>query len=216
MKDTYTSVFLADDHPIFRDGIRALLEEAPNMKVVGEASTGGEIIEQLQATEAQVLLLDIEMPVVTGLEIIDEIVAEFPAIKILAFSMHSNEEYIHQMLNKGAKGYLLKSCKKAELFRAIETVSSGDTYLSEVVSKKLLNYLANNKKQKQQDTPLTTREVQVLQLVAKGLTNSKIGKQLSISHRTVDTHRRNIMEKLDLHNAVALANYAVKKGLVSV
>lgn len=216
MEKMYTNIFIADDHPIFRDGIRALLEEAPNMKVVGEASTGGEIIKQLQTNVVQVLLLDIEMPVVTGLEIIDEIVSEFPTIKILAFSMHSNEEYIHQMLNKGAKGYLLKSCRKAELFRAIETVSSGDTYLSEVVSKKLLAYITNNKNQEQQDTPLTSREIQVLRLVAKGLTNSKIGEQLSISHRTVDTHRRNIMEKLDLHNAVALTNYAVKKGLITI
>jgi len=215
MERIYTSVFIADDHPIFRDGIRALLEESPNMKVVGEASTGGEIIEQLRTIHVQVLLLDIEMPIITGLEIIDEIVAEFPAIKILAFSMHSNEEYIHQMLNKGAKGYLLKSCKKAELFRAIDTVSSGDTYLSEVVSKKLLDYITT-KRQPPQESPLTAREIQVLQLVAKGLTNSKIGERLSISHRTVDTHRRNIMEKLDLHNAVALTNYAVKKGLVKV
>lgn len=216
MEETQTKIFLADDHPIFRDGIKALVEEAPNMKVVGEASTGDEILEKLRNCFVQVLLLDIDMPIVSGLEVIDSIIAEFPAIKVLVFSMHSNEGYVHQMLDKGAKGYLLKSCTKAELFRAIDTVSAGDTYLSEMVSKKLLTYLSANKSRKNTDSPLTTREIQVLRHVAKGLTNNQIGKKLSISHRTVDTHRRNIMEKLDLHNAVALTNYAVKKGLIHI
>ncbi len=206
-------LFLADDHPTFRQGIKALLEKDATMKVVGEASDGSELLHKLGLTHTQVLLLDIDMPVISGLEVITSIRDQFPWVHILVFSMHSNEEYIHQMLSKGAKGYILKSCKMEELIRAIITVSSGDTYLSEEASKKLITYVSSNK-QKQEDTPLTKREIEVIKLVSLGLTNVKIGEQLSISHRTVDTHRRNIMEKLDLHNAAALTNYAAKKGLL--
>lgn len=206
-------LFLADDHPTFREGIKALLEKDATMKVVGEASDGGELLQKLGLTQAQVLLLDIDMPVISGLEVITALRDQFPLVHILVFSMHSNEEYIHQMLSKGAKGYILKSCKMEELIRAIITVSSGDTYLSEEASKKLITYVSTNK-QKQKETPLTKREIEVIKLVSLGLTNVKIGEQLSISHRTVDTHRRNIMEKLDLHNAAALTNYAAKNGLL--
>ncbi len=213
MEKQKLKLFLADDHPIFRDGIKALLEKEASMEVVGEASDGSELLHKLGLTQTQVLLLDIDMPVISGLEIITSVRDQFPLVHVLVFSMHSNEEYIHQMLSKGAKGYILKSCKMEELIRAIITVSTGDTYLSEEASKKLITYV-NTSNQKQKDTPLTKREIEVIKLVSLGLTNLKIGKRLSISHRTVDTHRRNIMEKLDLHNAAALTNYAAKKGLL--
>ena len=205
-------LFLADDHPVFRDGIKALLEKEASMEVVGEAADGAELINKLSLTQTQVLLLDIDMPKISGLEIITSVVQQFPEINVLVFSMHSNEEYIHQMLTKGAKGYILKSCKMEELIRAITTVSTGDTYLSEEASKKLITYVSSSKKQ--EETPLTKRETEVIKLVSIGLTNPQIGERLSISHRTVDTHRRNIMEKLDLHNAAALTNYAAKNGLL--
>jgi len=205
-------LFLADDHPVFRDGIKALLEKEASMEVVGEATDGAELINKLSLTQTQVLLLDIDMPKISGLEIITSVVQQFPEINVLVFSMHSNEEYIHQMLTKGAKGYILKSCKMEELIRAITTVSTGDTYLSEEASKKLITYVSSSKKQK--ETPLTKRETEVIKLVSIGLTNPQIGERLCISHRTVDTHRRNIMEKLDLHNAAALTNYAAKNGLL--
>ena len=205
-------LFLADDHPVFRDGIKALLEKEATMEVVGEAADGEELINNLSLTQTQVLLLDIDMPKISGLEIITSVVKQYPEIHVLVFSMHSNEEYIHQMLTKGAKGYILKSCKMEELIRAITTVSTGDTYLSEEASKKLVTYVSSSKKQK--ETPLTKRETEVIKLVSIGLTNPQIGERLCISHRTVDTHRRNIMEKLDLHNAAALTNYAAKNGLL--
>ena len=213
MENQKLKLFLADDHPVFRDGIKALLEKEASMEVVGEASDGNELLHKLGLTKTQVLLLDIDMPIISGLEIITSVRQQFPLIHVLVFSMHSNEEYIHQMLSKGAKGYILKSCKMEELIRAITTVSTGDTYLSEEASRKLIAYASSSKKQN--DIPLTKREIEVIKLVSTGLTNQQIGKQLSISHRTVDTHRRNIMEKLDLHNAAALTNYAAKKGLLS-
>lgn len=214
MEKQILRLFLADDHPTFRGGIKALLEKEASMKVVGEASDGNELLHKLSLTQTQVLLLDIDMPVISGLEIITSVREQFPMIHVLVFSMHSNEEYIHQMLSKGAKGYILKSCKMEELIRAITTVSTGDTYLSEEASKKLVTYISTSN-QKQKESPLTKREIEVIKLVAIGLTNLQIGKRLSISHRTVDTHRRNIMEKLDLHNAAALANYVANKGLLT-
>jgi len=208
-------IFLADDHHVFREGIYALLNEDAQIEVIGEAADGREVIGNIGSKNVNVLLLDIDMPTINGLEVIDTIREKFPQIHILVFSMHDNEEYIRQMLAKGAKGYLLKSCKKEELFRAIKTVATGDTYLSEEVSKKLFHHISTIEKDQKNkiDTPLTKREIEVLKLVATGLTNHSIGDRLNISHRTVDTHRRNIMEKLNLHNAVALTNYVAEKKL---
>ncbi len=218
MQEETIQIFLVDDHHVFREGIRALFEWGTIIQVVGEAADGNEVIEKMKGKEVDVLLLDIDMPEVNGLDIIDTIIEEFPQVHILVFSMHDNEEYIRQMLSKGAKGYVLKSCRKEELFRAIRTVATGDTYLSEEVSKKIINYISTNKKHQENNTEvlLTNREIEVLKLVATGLTNLLIGAQLHISHRTVDTHRRNIMEKLNLHNAAALTNYAAKKGLLNL
>ena len=204
-----TKIFLADDHYIFRQGIRAMFDEEVNIEVIGEVADGNVLIEQLHKTQVDVLVLDISMPKVSGLEIMNTLTVTFPELKVLVLSMHSNQEYARQMMQKGAKGYLLKSCSRAEIIRAIKTVSFGDTYLSQEIAKKL--FTNNSKKEADiPKTPLTKREIDVLKLVTKGLTNQVIGEQLFISHRTVDTHRRNIMLKLDLHNVAALTEYAIK------
>lgn len=201
-----TKILLADDHFIFRQGVRALFDGDENIEVVGEASNGNELMEILQKTQVDVLFLDISMPIVSGIDVISPIVETFPNLKVLVLSMHSNKEYARHMMHKGAKGYLLKSCSRSEIILALKTVSSGDTYLSEEIAKKIFTNTIKLTKEITK-TPLTKREIDVLKLVAKGLTNQAIGEQLFISHRTVDTHRRNIMIKLDIHNVVELTKY---------
>lgn len=209
-------VFLVDDHPVFREGLRVLLENEPRLKVVGEAANGEEVLKKLKNQVVDVLVLDIDMPEMNGLELIAHI-EQFPSpVHVLVFSMYDDENYIQYMMKKGVKGYILKSCRKDELIRAIETVNAGDSYLGKEVSEKLIRSIQQKEIQAQtkESLPLTKREIEVIKLVATGRTNLEIGQLLHISHRTVDTHRRNIMEKLNLHNAAALTHYAAKKGLL--
>ena len=208
-------LFITDDHHLLREGLRSILENEPGLTVVGEASNGEELLNNISQKPVDVLLLDIDMPKCSGLEVITPLLKKYPELNILVFSMHDDKHNFRQMLQKGAKGYILKSCKKEVLLRAINTVSMGDSYFSKELSNKLI--FSSNKPHfydKIHNTPLSKREIEVLKLVAQGLTNQKIGRKLFISHRTVDTHRRNMMEKLNLHNAVALTNYAAKKGLI--
>lgn len=218
MDSSPIKIFLTDDHPVFREGLRGILESESSIKVVGEAENGRKLLENLGGQEVDVLLLDIDMPECSGLEVIRPLLEKYPAINVLVFSMHDDIDYIRQMLEGGAKGYVLKSCRKEELIRAINTVGTGDSYFSSEISKKLI--FASKKppitNDKIYNSPLTKREIEVLKLVAQGLTNQEIGKKLFVSHRTIDTHRRNMMEKLDLHNAVALTNYAIKKGMIQL
>lgn len=215
MKDQIINIFIADDHHVFREGIRLLLENDPLMKIVGEAANGPEVLTKLAAsdTDIDILLLDIDMPEINGMELMKPIMQKYLSLPILVFSSHDDEQFINHMITAGAKGYLVKNCRKSELVLAIKTVSAGGTYLSEGVMEKLLK-VENSKDDQISIIPLTDREVEVLKLVANGMTNQEIGEQLFISHRTVDTHRRNMMTKLDLHNAVALTNYAAKMGLL--
>lgn len=204
-----TKIFLADDHYIFKQGIQALFDDDANIKVVGEVSDGNALLACLQKTQVDVLILDISMPKVSGLAVISSIIETFPQLPVLVLSMHSNQEYARQMMQKGAKGYILKSCGRSEIIRAIKTVAVGDTYLSQEIAKKLFTSTIKKERDVSRN-PLTKREIVVLKLVTKGLTNQDIGKKLFISHRTVDTHRRNIMLKLDLHNVALLTEYALK------
>jgi DNA-binding NarL/FixJ family response regulator len=209
------NVYLADDHHIFRAGIRVLLEQEADLQVIGEASFGEEVLHDLRHLPVDVLLLDIDMPGMNGLELIKQLNRDYPQLKVLVFSLHDNDHYVHHMLTNGARGYILKSCRKDELIRAIATVYSGDSYLAKEVSQKLIRSVAGKEIGENDDPlPLSEREIEVLRLVATGRTSQEIAPILHISPRTVDTHRRNIMEKLDLHNAAALTNYAARKGLL--
>ena len=216
MENKKIKILLADDHHVFREGIQALLFSEKNMEVVGEAANGKELIKKLNVLKTDVLLLDIDMPEINGLEMITYLAEKFPQIHVLVFSMHDSEQYVRHMLAKGAKGYILKSCRKGELIRAVNTVGTGDSYLSKEVAKFIFDKIENKQSRtlKNLDMPLTNREVEVLKLVATGRNNLEIGELLHISHRTVDTHRRNMMEKLGIHNAAALINYASQKGLL--
>ncbi len=217
MIEEVIKVFLADDHHVFREGIRIILEMHAPIKIVGEAGTGGKLLNSLKGLEVDVLLLDIDMPDINGMDLMKKIAIEYPQLSVLIFSSHDNENYIHHMVTNGAKGYILKKCKKDELILAIKTVHAGEAYLDSKVSKTFFQFIEKRERNAQQaaNNPLTKREIEILKLVAQGLTNHEIGNRLFISHRTVDTHRRNIMVKLDLHNAVALTLYASQNGFLN-
>lgn len=211
-------IFLTDDHHVFRHGIAALMENSTEFEVAGQAANAREMLEKLPNTRVDVLLLDIDMPEMGGLEAMPIIKANFPDLNVLVFSMYEDEQHVLTMLRNGAKGYILKSTRWNELVTAIRTVAAGDTFLASEISSSLLKVLENNDSHAEQvptpDIPLTDREIEVLKLVAKGMTNQQISERMNISPRTVDTHRRHIMEKLDLHNAAALSHYAAKSGLM--
>ena len=191
-----------------------MIKHEGRFNVVGQAAEAIELLRQLRTTEVDVLLMDIDMPGMSGLEAMPRIHDEFPEVRVLVFSMHSECEHAQAMLKAGAKGYLLKSARLHELMLAIQTVAEGGTYLSAEIASGLINALHEKHTPATSKDLLTDRELEVLKLVAKGLTNKEISEHLFISHRTVDTHRRHIMEKLDLHNAAALCHYAAKQGLL--
>lgn len=215
-----TSVILADDHAMIRSGIRMLLKEAEDISIIGEAANGEEAVTLTRDLSPDVIVLDLSMPKLSGIEAVRIITRRFPKTKILVLTMHENEEYIVQIVKSGAAGYIVKTAGKDELLKAIRTVATGEKYFSHRVSEILVEGFMKKadgieETQSGKTGPLTRREKEILALVAQGLTNQDIGKKLFISHRTVDTHRTNIMQKLDIHDVANLVRYAVQHGIVS-
>lgn len=212
-------VLLAEDHAIVCKGLRSLLEGKAEIEVVGEARDGREAIEKIQQLLPDVVLMDIVMPVLNGLEATRQIKKQLPEVKVLILSMYTNEEYIFHTLQAGASGYVVKQASPAELVSAIHAVSRGESFLSSPISKKVINgYIqqANAINKKNNYDRLTTREREILQLVAEGYSTREIAKLLYISVKTVETHRTNLMYKLDIHNTVKLTKYAICKGMISI
>jgi DNA-binding NarL/FixJ family response regulator len=214
-------VFLVDDHPIVRDGIRSLLEREPGLEVVGTAGNGQELLDQLPDTPTDLVLIDVNMPVLDGYATTLRLREEFPDVKILSLSMLVEELYIGRMLNAGASGYLLKSSGKEEIIHGIRTVMDGRHFLCSEIGlamlRKVLEWSSGG------GTPaaaahksplLSKREMEVLQLIAEGLTNAEIADQLFTSKRTVETHRQNILEKTQAKNTAALVKIALADGLI--
>jgi DNA-binding NarL/FixJ family response regulator len=211
------SILIADDHKMFRDGIKALLEKEKDIQVVTEAENGLQVMERLQEKTVDVILMDIDMGETNGLETTKLVKAKYPDVNILVLSMHGDHNYIVRMLEAGAIGYILKNAGKEEMLNAIKSVAQGDSYFSKEVSARLIEHLnrpANQSGRKDSDIPLTTREIEVLKLIAQEYSNPEIAEQLFISIRTVDTHRRNLLEKLGFKNTAGLVKYAIKKGLI--
>ncbi|RJQ63856.1 MAG: DNA-binding response regulator [Desulfobacteraceae bacterium] len=211
-------VFIAEDHTILRQGLKALLNENDDLEVVGEAADGLEAIRRLQDLSPDIALLDLSMPRMDGLSVIKEVKRQNPETKIVALTMHNDEEYVLEAFKSGANGYCLKSSSQSELLVAIRAVLSGKTYVSPEVSEKVLEgYLETKKRVKERSSwdTLTQREKEVLKLVGEGYRNKEIADYLCISVKTVEKHRANIMQKLDLHSASALTAYAIEKGLVT-
>ncbi|MCK4752270.1 MAG: response regulator transcription factor [Planctomycetes bacterium] len=211
-------IILVDDHKITRQGLHSLLDEQKNMEVIAEAEDGREAVCKVRELSPDVVVMDVSMPGLNGMEATRQIVKEFPNIKVIALSMHSDMLYVSEMLKSGASGYLLKDCAFDELARAINTVAVGKTYLSPAISGVVVDdYLHRLTKADIADADvLTDREREVLQLMAEGKSTKQIALQLHISVKTVETHRRQIMNKLDIHTVAELTKYAIRKGLTSL
>jgi DNA-binding NarL/FixJ family response regulator len=211
-----TRVLLADDHALVRAGIRALLEELPGVAVVAEASDGRDALRLIEEHQPDVALLDIAMPGLNGLEAAARIAEEFPYVRMIILSMHATEEYVLRALRSGAVGYLLKDAGPTELGLAIDAVARGERYLSPAVSKHVTEYVRRMDEELTSLERLTPRQREVLQLVAEGHTTREIAQILEISVKTVETHRANLMDSLDIHDIAGLVRYAVREGVVAL
>ena len=209
-------VLIADDHKIFRDGIRSILEKEKDMDVIDEAANGKEVLEKLETTKADVIILDLDIGKPSGIEVTETISKQYPEVKVLILSMIGLHDFVIQALEKGATGYILKNTGKDEVITAIRSVAKGDSYFSKEVSSILVEQLNKPRtlKKRSEGIPLTARELEVLQLIAQEFSNPEIAEKLFISIRTVDTHRRNLLEKLGLKNTAGLVKYAIMNGLV--
>lgn len=212
-------ILLADDHKITRQGLCSLLEKQADMKIVGEAENGRTAVRKAEKLLPDVIIMDVTMPDLNGIEATRKITSKTDNVKVIALSMHSDSMFVTEMLKSGASGYLLKDCAFEELTRAIRTVAAGETYLSTVISSVVVSdYLKHLAKNNSSDleTTLTAREREVLQLLAEGSSTKQIALKLHISAKTVETHRRQMMDKLNIHNVAELTKYAIRKGLTSV
>jgi len=211
-------ILLADDHKITRDGLRVLLQEQADMEVIGEADSGRAAVELAYRLAPDVIIMDISMPVMNGIEATRRIVAKAPQIKIIALTMYSDKRYVVEMLKAGALGYVNKMCKYEDLAMAIRTVIVQKTYFCprelKTISKEYTNTLP--KKQPSVFSVLTPREREVLQIVAEGKTTRQIASILSVSVKTIETHRQQIMKKLGINSIAELTKYAIREGLTSV
>jgi DNA-binding NarL/FixJ family response regulator len=212
------SIVLADDHVLLRQGLRRILEGSSDLEVIGEAGDGFELLDLLNRLTPHMVILDISMPKLRGLEAIHEIKTIHPDVNILILTMHKDKEYLYLALSAGAKGYLLKEDADKELFSAIEKIRQGKTYSSPYFSEQLINDWAQMGREDAKSIsdldPLTTREREVLKLIAEGKSNKDIADLLFISVRTVEHHRANMMEKLNLKKATDLIKYAIQKGYI--
>lgn len=211
-------ILLADDHKITRQGLRSLLESDKDIEVIAEANNGREAVELSQKLIPDIIIMDVSMPDLNGVEATKRIITDNTTVKVIALSMHSDTLFVSEMLKSGAAGYLLKDCAFEELLQAIKTVSSGKTYLSPSISGVVVDdYLHRLSKSHVSDVDvLTDREREVLQLLAEGQSTKQIALKLHISAKTIETHRRQIMNKLDLHTVAELTKYAVRKGLTTL
>ena len=211
-------ILITDDHQIIIDGLKSLLSDEKDLQVIGEASNGKEAIEFLKLLKADVVLMDIDMPVLIGIEATKKIKSEFDDVRVIILTMHNESGLIKTLVAAGADGYILKNSDQSELLEAIRKVASGNQYFSSDVTLSLLNKNSSQLKQFQTDSKiaeLTSREIEILKMIAEGNSNKEIGEILFISHRTVDTHRTNLMKKLDVNNIAGLIRYAIQQGFVS-
>ena len=207
-------MLVADDHPVVRRGLQSLLAKQERLTVVGEAADGDEALQKALAMAPDVALLDISMPRRDGLEVTSLLRKQAPKTKVLILSVHSNKEYIFRIIQAGAHGYVSKEAAPEELLRAIESVHAGETFFSPEIARAALNQMVNHGGKKEPFGQLTTREREVLVLIAKGQSNKEIASQLGIGVRTIETHRERIMRRLDIHSVAGLTKFAIANGLV--
>jgi DNA-binding NarL/FixJ family response regulator len=211
-------IVLADDHKIVRDGLRNLLERYPDMEVAGEAEDGREALSLARKLSPDVVIMDIAMPDLNGIEATRQILAEIRNVKIIALSMHSDKRFVSEMLKAGASAYLLKDCAFEELVTAIRTIMKGKIYLSPGIAGVVIeDYLSKGSREDASAfSVLSDREREVLQLMVEGKSTKEIAAHLNVSAKTIETHRANIMAKLDIHTIAELTKYAIREGLTSL
>jgi DNA-binding NarL/FixJ family response regulator len=211
-------ILLADDHGVVRKGLRFLLEQQPDVEIVGEAADGREAVRVAEETSPDVVIMDIAMPLLNGIEATAQIVKRKPDIGVIILSMHSDEDYLLSALNAGAKGYLLKDSAESDLVRAIHAVRRGTPFFSPEIARTMLeDYMRFLQQRNLQDSYdlLTDREKEVLQLLAEGKSNKEVAAILDVSVYTIDTHRTHLMQKLNLHNTAEIVLYAVRKKIIA-
>jgi DNA-binding NarL/FixJ family response regulator len=207
-----TRILLADDHTVVRDGLRMVLDAAPDLEVVAEASDGAEAVELALEQEVHLAVLDLSMPRMTGLQAAHELSRRQPELRVLILSMHDNEQYFFEALKSGASGYVLKTVANRDLIEACRAAMRGEPFIYPAAVRAIVrDYLDRGSPP---DELLTPRELEVVKLIAEGLTSDEVAEQLSISSKTVDRHRANVLEKLGMRNRVELTRYAIRRGLV--
>ncbi len=210
-------ILLADDHTILRAGLRMMLNAQPDFEVVGEAQDGRQAIQEAQKLQPDVILMDITMPDMNGIEATRQIKKLLPETKVLILTMHEHDEYVFQALRAGASGYMLKEAADTDLISALRVIQNGQFYLSPTAQSVMVgDYLQRVRTGEEKDSysSLTEREREILKLVAEGYTNNQIAERLIISPKTVDTHRTHVMDKLNLHSRAELVKYAMRRGLL--
>jgi DNA-binding NarL/FixJ family response regulator len=212
------TVLLAEDHQIVREGFRAILEHETDLQVVGEAETGRQAVQLTRKLRPQVVVMDIAMPLLNGLEATRQIRKNFPDTKVLVLSAHSDQAYVEQVMEYGAAGFLLKQTSSQDLATAIREVQKGNTFFTPSISKRARKRAAKPPDPassfKKKDNVLSSREVEVLQLIAEGKANKQVAAELGVSFKTVDKHRQHLMNKLDIHDIAGLTRYAIAHGII--
>lgn len=212
-----TKIIIADDHQLVAEGLKAIVEQNHNHRVISIASNGAELLKQLEVVQPELILLDIDMPVMNGMEALPLIKKKYPEVKIIVLTMHEEKSLVKKFTSLGAQGFVVKSTDQDELLTAIKRVLYGGQYFSSSLT---LNMIAQgmrpatNSDFDDKKAILTDREVEILKLIAGGMSNKEIGEKLFISHRTVDTHRTNLMKKLEVNNIAGLIRYAIKYGFM--
>ena len=214
------NIILTDDHQIVRDGIKAMLSDVAGIQIIAQAESGKQLFELLKTTKADVVVLDIELPDMSGIDICRQLVASYPNTRVLILSMYTDEEFIFKAISEGAKGYLPKNTSREELVEAIRTVADNREYFSPVISAIMLKSYIQKAKSKNTDardlTELSKREIEILRMLAEGYPNTEIAEKLFISIRTVESHKSHIMQKLMIHTNVELVKFAIRNKLIEI
>ena len=212
-------ILIVDDHQLILNGVTEMLKPIERFRIIGNAMNGEMAVQKAIQLKPDIIFMDISMPVMNGIEATEAIVAKMPDVKILALTQHDENAYVAQILKAGAVGYMLKNSRKEEFEEAIETVLNGNKYISQEISEQMLNDLVskqlNPDPENDEETHLTKREIEIIQKIADDMSNQEIADELNISLRTVETHRRNLMQKLKVKTVVALLKYASKRNLIS-
>lgn len=217
MNNKEIKIVIADDHELFRDGLALMIKKVSDFVLVGQAENGNKLLEVLESTKADVVLTDIKMPELDGIQATRIITRNFPNTKVIALSMFDEDNMVAEMFDAGAKGYLLKNADKIELIQAVKTVHNNDSYFSEKISKQLVKLIVKNKASSvtTKDHHLTEREIEIIKLICKQYTTQQIAEILCLSYKTVENYRLKIQQKMDVRNTAGIVVYALTKDIIS-